>query len=131
TFIPFDEYVIALSLYYVKYNLDIDSSKLSFDIHDAHYLHSVLKELNMKVDSIFIKEYKTLIKDESANFSDELVRFHYDLWQRDKVDLVITSINTVYEQLSKLGVNCFRMIIPQKNILDSLNIAYTRGELML
>lgn len=129
-FIPFDEYVVSLSLYYVRLHLGIHSSKLSFDIHDSRYIYSVLKELKLDPESVFIKEYQSLIKEELP-FSDELVHFHYDLWEKGKIDLVITSINSVYEKLTGLGVNCFRMIVPQKNILDTLNTAYARGELML
>lgn len=130
TFIPFDEYVVSLSLNYVRHHLGIESSKLSFDIHDSRYIYSVLKELEVDKESVFIKEYRSLIKEE-LSFSDQLVVFHHDLWKEGKIDLAITSINTVFEQLTTLGVNSFRMIVPQKNILDTLNIAYTHGELML
>lgn len=130
TFVPFDEYGVSLSLNFVKTHLGFHTNKLSFDIHDSQYIYSVLKELNIDAESVFIKEYRTLIKEDFP-FSDELVNFHYSLWQKGKIDLVITSINSVYETLKDLKANCFRMIVPRKNILDALNNVYSRCELIL
>ncbi|CAM5219511.1 Transcriptional regulator OS=Ureibacillus acetophenoni OX=614649 GN=SAMN05877842_1098 PE=4 SV=1 [Ureibacillus acetophenoni] len=130
TFILFDEYVVSITLYYVTQHLGFKSSKMSFDIHDSRYVYSVLKELKIDTEFVYIKEYQGLIKD-GHSFIDELVEFHYGLWKAGKIDFAITGINSVYEQLIALGVNCFKMIVPQKNILDALNVAYSRGELML
>lgn len=131
TYISLDEFVVVLSLYYVNNQLNQDSNRISYDIEQSNYVTSVYKELNLPTDSIYVIEYRPLLKKCIETFDvDEIVQYHYKLWKENKVDLVMTTISTVYDRLTELGVNCFRMLLPKKKIIDKLNDAYNQGELM-
>ncbi|MBB4827030.1 hypothetical protein HNO89_004321 [Sporosarcina luteola] len=128
-FIPFDEYVISLTLHHVRNERGALPQQLSFDIQEQQMIDNVFADMNLKTDSIYIKEYKDLIEKNPTQFYEELVEFHRDLWLAGKIDLVITSINAVYEKLRLLQIPCSRMVMPEKNIIDTMHTGYTYGEL--
>lgn len=130
-FIPFDEYVLSLTLHYVRHDQNVLSNRLSFDIHEQKIIYNVFADMNIDTSFIYIKDYKDLIESNPIKFNEELIQFHFDLWEAGKIDLAITSINSVFERLKKLNVRCIRMVMPQKNIIDTLNNGYTRGELIV
>lgn len=131
TYISMDEFVVILSLYQVRQQFHQQAERLSFDIEDTNYVESVFKELQLPMDSIFIKEYRPEIEKSAVEFDvEKIVQHHYALWQQQKIDLVLTTISTVYDRLTALGVNCYRMLIPEKKMKDKLDDAFKQGELM-
>ena len=129
--IPFDEYMISLSLYYVKNTLRQPSNRISIDIPRKEDVYSVFRELEIDTDNLFIKDYAE-IRDNKGNFNtDSIVEYHYNLTRKDKVDIVLTSIEAVHLKLLELGVKSYRMLIPEKNIEDTLQKAATKGELVI
>ncbi|MFM1654165.1 transcriptional regulator [Brevibacillus sp. B_LB10_24] len=131
-YIPFDEYMFVLSLFHIRYHLDQHSMRLSIDLPNADHAIKVFEELNIDPAPVYVCDYRLGMHGEERGFdTNELVKFHFDLWQSGKIDIVLTSIQAVHLELQKLGVNSFRMLFPEKNIKYALEDAMARGELMI
>ncbi|MCP1308169.1 transcriptional regulator [Paenibacillus tyrfis] len=123
-YIPLDELVFTVSLYYIRDTLCIHPDRLSIDIPYQEVVLHVLDELNIDAARIYIKEHEHY-------HTDEIVKFHHEQWKAGNVDFVLTSVQSVHKKLEQLGIPSFRMIIPKKNILDTLQHAVAKGELLL
>ncbi|USG65479.1 HTH domain-containing protein [Brevibacillus ruminantium] len=128
-FIPLDELGFTLSLFHIKNALFVHPDRLSIDIPRKEVVYHVLDELDLDRSHIYIKEFEKGIKHDL--YTDEILQFHREQWQAQKVDFVLTSVQSVHKELQKLGIPSFRIIIPQKNVLDTLDSAIQAAELMI
>ncbi|CEH31077.1 hypothetical protein AM501_28840 [Aneurinibacillus migulanus] len=128
-YIPFDELAFSLSLYHIQHAFNINPLKLSIDIPKKEVVYNILHELRLDIQSIFIKEFEDEINQH--RYTDEIVQFHYDLWKKGETSFVLTSVQSVYSELQKLNIPSFRMMIPRKNMIATLEQAVTIGELLL
>ena len=64
--------------------------------------------------------------------NDEIKRiidFHLAKYQSGEVDLALTSIHAVYDELQKIGIPSERMIDPTQSIIHGLKDAKIKAEL--
>jgi hypothetical protein len=130
-YIAFDELMVLLSLYHIRNLLFIDTDRLSIDIPQKQVVYNVLEEIGANPSNIYVKEHQTETGGQLHHFVDELVQFHNHMWRAGNVDFALTSIQSVYEKLHQLGVPCLRMVVPKKNMLDALQHAVTKAELVI
>ncbi|AMA72880.1 transcriptional regulator [Aneurinibacillus thermoaerophilus] len=128
-YIPFDELAFSLSLYHIQHAFGIYPSKLSIDIPKKEVVYNIFHELGLDTTSIFIKEFED--KMNQHRYTDEIVQFHYDFWKKGETSFVLTSVQSVYNELQKLNIPSLRMMIPRKNMIATLEQAVTIGELLL
>lgn len=122
-YIPVNELSVLLSLHAVWEILKKRSSSISIDVPNLETVHNVYDELALDTSPLHIQEY-------TSDFNiNNIVQHHYNLWKNNKVDYVLTSIRAVYIQLRELGVKSSRMVIPKKNIQETLQQAIVQGEL--
>lgn len=130
-YIPVNDLNVSLVLFSIYYHHGIEIERLSIDLPDSKYVRNVLTALQLQPSVLHIQEYRWIIeKNYTKEFHlDEIVSKHIQLWKEKKIDLVLTSIHAVYDQLQKKNIPCMRMIDPKKNIIDSLKEAKVLGEL--
>ncbi|MDQ0889806.1 hypothetical protein QFZ81_004894 [Paenibacillus sp. V4I9] len=129
-FIPFNEYSVILSFYYVRYGLNQNSDRLSIDLPFSKHAYKVFEELEIDTESIYVTDFQQVQSGMRFDM-DKLVEFHYNLWEQKKVDYVLTSVSSVYSKLLHLGVNVYRMLFPEKNIKSAIRNAVAQGELLV
>lgn len=130
-YVPFDEYMIALSLYDLRQALrEVDP--ISIDIPQEADALSVLRELGLSAERFHIKPYFTteLSEDASVNI-EEIVEFHVRLARSGQSSLALTGIQAVHTRLQTMGIPSQRMHIPEKNIQGALAEALARGQLLI
>lgn len=88
----------------MKNNYDIDISKISIDTLEEREVCEVYDDLKIDSKNLFINEAHL------SNYKKEdYINFHYDLYNSDRTKGAITSINSVYMELVKLGVPAFKI----------------------
>lgn len=95
--------ILGSALYRVllkmKNSYEIDIGNISIDTLDAREIQEVYEDLGISTEGIYIND----IHLSNYNRTD-YVNFHYRLYEEGKVKGTITSINSVYEELVRLGV---------------------------
>jgi hypothetical protein len=131
-YVPVDEYSLTLSLLDLKLNYNKTFQEISIDVPKADYIKQVSSELSIDSSSWFVKDFSRIIDNEGTPFdTDEIIRFHQELWEQKKISMVITSIDYVYVNLVKRGIPCVNMLIPEKSIKDTLEKAIGFGDLLI
>lgn len=123
--VPFDQLMIsnAFNLLHVTYGRDIE--RLSIDTTYTTHVEEILHVLEIESDTIHMYNFA-----EQTSFEiQEIVDYHLALWNKGKIDIVLTSIIAVEEKLKEHGVRCLKMPIPQKNVEFALQEAETLGRL--
>ncbi|WP_019120365.1 transcriptional regulator [Brevibacillus massiliensis] len=96
--------------------------RFSIDILRREEIEERLDELELDVDEMFVMEYHT------GQNTDDILRFHYELWREQKVDAVLTCVTAVYKRLVEWGVPCYRIIPTKSSITDCLQRAELEGK---
>lgn len=89
---------------------NMNSRKISFDTISKAAIEEVVKELNIKVEGLYVKSYTNDI-----DYS-ELVDYHSNLWEAKKISTAITCLSKVYEELKKMGVPVIKLY-PTVNLI--------------
>lgn len=126
-YIPLDEYIVSLTLFNVKYNLNINT--FSLDISDSVNVREVFDEVSLDMNNIHIKNLNRVYADDGAFDYEEIIDFHEQLWKEGKTEIAVTCVSMVYKKLQARNVPVIRMIHPQKTIKDTLRRAIMQGEL--
>ncbi|MGG1658587.1 transcriptional regulator [Brevibacillus sp. NRS-1366] len=127
-YVPTDELAFSVSLNYIRHHRGILPNRLSIDIPRRDIVTNILSELSINSTNIYIKEFTY---SNHHFITNEMVEFHQNHWESGNIDFVLTSVQSVFDELQKKGIPSFRLIIPHKNILDTLQRAVTEGELLL
>ncbi|GAB3048570.1 hypothetical protein [Virgibacillus ainsalahensis] len=110
--VAFDEYMILTSFYRIKNYHNLQLNRISIDVlHDSH-VEGVLHELDINDHEIYTYSYG---KDIEVDIK-KIVKHHQKLWDSDKIDYVLTSVDEVEQQLRNLDIPTIRMIIPKLNM---------------
>lgn len=119
-----NELNISLTLLYVSQHKEVELHRISIDLPEKKYVDSVMKQLDFSINPIHIIDYSWIKEDSNIDFnSDQILQFHIDLWKEKKIDLVITSIHAVFDQLVLLNIPCMHMIDAKRTIVDALKEA--------
>lgn len=117
------------SLYRVFFQLLRDSGTLftesrlrfSIDVLNLQEVEQRLDELSIHVDHMYAMEYQLNQR------AEDILRFHYDLWTSKKVDAIFTCVASVYWELTRLGIPCYRVTPTKTTIQDGLQRAQIEG----
>lgn len=124
-----DEMTVSSTLLAALYHKKISLERISIDLFDASIVKNVLDAVDIETSPIHVRDYEQILKQEPYDF-DELVAFHRSLWINGEIDLAITSVHVVYDQLVVLGVPAIRMADPKTSILRGLLDAKAKSEYM-
>ncbi|MGE5701382.1 MAG: transcriptional regulator, partial [Clostridia bacterium] len=131
-YIPSDEYTLTLTLAHILVHRKEGLQRLSIDIPKAEYVRQAANELQLDVSQWSIKDYGKIIDGHGNTFNaDEIIRFHLNNWRTGQAQLVLTSVDYVYEQLTLASVPCISMIVPEKSIRETVLQASHYGQLMI
>jgi hypothetical protein len=93
--------------------------RISLDTLPNREVSECLEDLEIYSEKIFLNT------DQKA---DEIVQFHYELWNSNQTQVAITCVNSVYESLKGLGVLVFRVLPTKSAIRNSLNNVLLEGK---
>ncbi|KAB2336119.1 helix-turn-helix domain-containing protein [Cytobacillus depressus] len=122
-----DEMTIASTLLAVLYHKNIPFERISIDLFDSSIVSNVLDAIDIETGPLHIMDYGNILLSELFKF-DELVTFHHSLWKKGEIDLAITSVHAVYDQLFTLGVPVIRMADPKTTLIRGLQEAKAKAE---
>ncbi|MED4750565.1 transcriptional regulator [Brevibacillus choshinensis] len=89
--------------------------RFSIDVLNKQEVEQRLEELSIRVDQMYALEYQL------EQSTDDILRFHHDLWTSGKVDAILTCVASVYEELTRLGIPCYRIIPTKSTIQECLH----------
>ncbi|MGY3315159.1 hypothetical protein ACV242_003655 [Peribacillus simplex] len=113
-----DEMSVASSLLSVLYHKKISPHRISIDVSQASIVTNVLADLEIEMDTSYIMDYQEMLKD---SFDISLITcYHQKLWKDGFIDLALTSVHSVFDQLQLIGVPAMRMVDPQSSIFKTL-----------
>ena len=95
--------------------LDFDS--ISFDLLSRAEIEDTFADIPLQVKNIYVKEFADIISEE------DLVNFHYQLWQAGKTKAAVTTLQSAYAELKKKKMPVFRIWPLRDNIRTTLNLA--------
>ncbi|WP_209125272.1 transcriptional regulator [Alkalihalobacillus sp. BA299] len=126
-YVPYNEISIYRGLFQMLKQMKTDTTlplTFSVDYPAESEIRECLEELDINTDYTFTKECG---HNEDLN---ELVSFHYNLWQSKKVQAVITSVYSVYKQLKTLGLPTYRISPAKSSIRNTLQRVVLEGKNM-
>lgn len=95
--------------------------RMSLDTVDEKTVSLVLKEFSLQNLSFELFPY-----DHYKPY-DELINFHLEKFEQGKTEVAMTCLLTVYNELTKLGIPCYRLVPSQLAIQTVLNLLVTRA----
>ncbi|WP_432363921.1 hypothetical protein [Sporosarcina sp. UB5] len=127
-YVSYDEFMVTTSFFRLKNELGRDINRLSIDIMNDHHVVEVINELDINNEEIYTYGYG---KDKHRLDIKSIVDFHSNLWKEKKIDYVLTTIGEVEKSLTKKGISCYRMKIPNRNLERAIEEARVKGELKI
>ncbi|MGG1167885.1 transcriptional regulator [Bacillus mycoides] len=126
TYLQQDETTVASSLLSIIYHQSIQPHKISIDLVDRSFITNVFHDIGLK-EMPQVMDYENMLwsNDEIKSIID----FHLAKYQSGEVDLALTSIHAVYDELQKIGIPSERMIDPTQSIIHGLKDAKIKAEL--
>ncbi|MGE7768154.1 transcriptional regulator [Peribacillus sp. NPDC096540] len=113
-----DEISVASSLLSVLYHKKISPHRISVDVSQASIVTNVLADLKIEMDPSYIMDYQEMLED---SFDISLITsYHQNLWKDGFIDLALTSVHSVFDQLQLIGVPAMRMVDPRSSIFKAL-----------
>lgn len=95
--------------------LDFDS--ISFDLLSRTEIEDTFADIPLQVKNIYVKEFSNIIS------AEDLVTYHYELWQSGKTKAAVTTLQSAYVELKKKKMPVFRIWPLRDNIRTTLNLA--------
>lgn len=88
------------TLFNMNYKKNIDVTRVSIDTLKTNEVIEVYKDLGLSYDKLFLNDLHL------SNYSrEQYVNFHKELYEKGNTKGAITSINSVYNELTKLGIS--------------------------
>lgn len=95
--------------------LDFDS--ISFDLLSRAEIEGAFSDIPLQVKNIYVKEFSNIIS------AEDLVDYHYELWQGGKTKAAVTTLQSAYAELKKKNMPVFRIWPLRDNIRTTLKLA--------
>ncbi|MED4784886.1 transcriptional regulator [Brevibacillus choshinensis] len=96
--------------------------RFSIDILRKEDVMERLDELEIRFEKVHVMDYHTDLETE------EIMQFHYGLWQNGEIDAIFTCVNAVHKQLIERGLPCYRIVPSKMLIHDCLSQALLEGK---
>lgn len=122
-----DEMAVASTLLAALYHKKISLDRISIDLFDASIVSNVLDAVDIKASPLHVRDYEDILPQEPYDF-EQLISFHQQLWKQGEIDLAITSVHAVYNQLIFHGVPAIRMADPKTSLIRGLQDAKAKAE---
>jgi len=103
-------------------NMGFNVLNASIDAFSVETVHRVYQELNLNSGQLLIKGHNM------QTTTEELVRFHTDLYKSGRTEVAISSISTACELLIKNNIPCFYATPTRDLIYETCEKAYFLGE---
>ncbi|MGE7623747.1 hypothetical protein ACQKMD_11985 [Viridibacillus sp. NPDC096237] len=123
TYIKQDETMISTTILSAISKHDVTIDRLSIDVMSSTFIQNVLQDIQYDGPLPFVQEI------ELTTPTKQLLTNHIALWQTKQIDLVITSIHAIYDELMVLGVPVIRMLDPKSSIIHHLNESISLSQL--
>lgn len=123
-----DEMAVASTLLSVIYHKRVSLERVSIDLSDAKFVENVMADIESDVHPIHVMDYHEML--ETQFDLAKIITFHETLWRQGEIDLAITSVHAVFNQLELLGVPVTRMNSPTNALIRGLQDAKTRADLV-
>ncbi|MDH4619242.1 transcriptional regulator [Brevibacillus sp. AY1] len=102
----------------------VEQLHLSIDSLDKAEIMECLEELQICTEGLFSRPFQL------GESTDELVRFHYELWKQNRIHAAITCITSVFLQLRELGVNVLQITPTKSSIRNTLQRVILEGKVV-
>jgi hypothetical protein len=121
-YVPLTGSGLMRSLFYVFVDDKIKVEALSVDYLEKRVVLETLEELGQSNLEVYAKDFKGSVE------SEELVKFHHDLWKAGKINVALTCLRSTYYRLLDLGVRAYRVVATNSAIRETLTQAVLYGE---
>lgn len=115
-YVPSSGSSLYKTLLHISYNQKIPFDQLSFDTFHPSELERVFQESEIAPKPLYLKHYEEEIH------TDEVVRYHYELWKKGKTVAAVTCLKNAQHELNRLGVPAFRVLPTQSAVVATLAI---------
>ena len=122
-----DEYTISATFLSILSHMQIPLNRISIDLMDAAIIYNIAETTKIELSENHIIDYKKMLETHDFNL-EKLVTFHQLLWEKKAIDLALTSVHAIYDQLVHLGIPAMRMTDPPNALLKGLEAAKTMAE---
>ncbi|MGF2712563.1 transcriptional regulator [Bacillus mycoides] len=126
TYLQQDETTVASSLLSIIYHQSIQPHKISIDLVDRSFITNVFHDIGLK-EMPQVMDYENMLW--SNDEIKRIIDFHLAKYQSGEIDVALTSIHAVYDELQKIGIPSERMIDPTQSIIHGLKDAKIKAEL--
>lgn len=123
-----DEMAVASTLLSVIYHNRISLERVSIDLSDATFVQNVMVDIESEVHPLHVMDYHEMLETEFD--LAKIITFHETLWKQGQIDLAITSVHAVFDQLELLGVPVTRMNSPTNALIRRLQDAKMKADLV-
>ncbi|MFO1443317.1 transcriptional regulator [Bacillus sp. Bva_UNVM-123] len=126
-FLAQDDYTVSSSFLTILHHKQISLQRLSIDLMDAAIVKNVLEAANISPLPANVIDYKSMLNKNQFDMA-KLVSFHRFLWENGAIDLALTSVHAVYDQLVSLGIPAMRMTDPPNSLIRGLEAAKAEAQ---
>lgn len=96
---------------------ELDFDSISFDLFSRAEIEGTFADIPLQVKNIYVKEFSDIIS------AEDLVAYHYELWQSGKTKAAVTTLQSAYVELKKKKIPVFRIWPLRDNIRTTLKLA--------
>ena len=121
-----DELAIASSLLASFYHKHISLDRVSIDLFNASLVKNVLTSVDIDTLPEHIIDLEKMLNRDVFDLA-ALVSFHKSLWEKGAIDLALTSVHAVYNQLIEHGIPAMRMADPKITLIRGLQEAKSQA----
>lgn len=118
-FLSIDGTSLKKTMLEISYNHRLRLERISYDLIAKKDLHEAYGELGLATDHLYVYEVS-----EESKAAGDIVSFHEKLYTQRKVDVCVSGIRSVYEELCKKGIPAFRIKPSRQKIRETLKNAY-------
>lgn len=99
----------------ISYKCSYKLERVSFDTISENELLETYQDLNIESNQTYLLPFA------SNRTNQEIVSFHVSLYQQKKVDVCVTALHSVYQELQKNQIPSFRLVPTKTSIKETLD----------
>lgn len=121
-FLQLDGSSLTKTLVQIGYNDKRGLERISIDMLTERDVYETYRDLGLLSDQVYVKEYT------NETPYEDLFAFHYKLFEEGNVEVCITCLHKIYEQLNSAGIPSYWVTPTRTNIRDTLLSAIQKWE---